>query len=129
MKKFTFLSAIFIFSLLSVNNSVPVTLSQPSVNVSFQKAFLLDDVTSRYVYLVDNNGYKYGADFYVKNNSKKKLRVFYSFSGGSNVFVSYNGGYADLNPGAEEFAARVTAADPTKAWDSGTFNYEWQEID
>ena len=104
------------------NSIIRDNLSITNFNVSS------DDVTSRFTYIYDNDNNKIGADFYVKNNSQTKLRVWYSFSGGVNVFVSYNGGYADLNPGQEEWAATVTVAEPTKAWNSGTFDYNWEPI-
>lgn len=129
MKKIIFLSVAFIcFTLITMSNSNSVSVPSKIDNESYQNVNVVGDVTSRFTYLIDEKGYKYGADFYVKNNSKKKLRVFYSFSGEKNVFISYNGGYADLNPGAEEWAATVTTADPSKEWNSGTFNFEWDEI-
>lgn len=129
MKNIIFLIAAFIcFTLITNTNSNSDSVPFINENVIHQNDNVVDDVTSRFTYLINDKGYKYGADFYVKNNSKKKLRVFYSFSGEKNVFISYNGGYADLNPGAEEWAATVTAADPSKEWNSGTFNYEWDEI-
>lgn len=123
---FLIVSVCLSFVTFSNTNSVPA--SYITGNISINQVSVIQDVTCRSTYLTDSNGYKYGATYYVKNNSKKKLRVFYGFEDGTNVFVSYNGGYADLFPGNEEWAAVVTAADPTKAWDSGTFNYEWEEI-
>ena len=124
---FLIVSVCLSFVTLSNTNSVPA--SSITGNIIITQVNIFDEVSSRYTYLTDDDGYKYGATYYVKNNSNKKLRVFYGLSGSENVFVSYNGGYADLYPGQEEWAATVTAADPTKAWSGGTLTYEWKEIE
>lgn len=130
MKKVMFflvVSICFSFVFFNNTNSEATSLIQNKIDIT--PINISTDVTSYFNYITDDYGNNIGANFYVINNSDTKLRVWYGFSGGENVFVSYNGGYADLAPGQEEWAATVTAADPSKAWDSGTFEYQWEPIE
>lgn len=126
MKTVKIISFISLFLILTAFNNTGNIQTQNYAGCS--RALLVDDVTYDFNYLTDGNGWNYGAEFHLSNNTSSRLRVKWYFSGSQNAYVQSDGGITDIDPYNTVWIATVTANIPNKAWNSGILHYSWEPI-
>jgi hypothetical protein len=105
---------------------IPVTAKAGIFGIS-QK--LVDEpVASSSNFLTNSEGYNYGGEFYLYNNTDDTYRVHYRLEGGYNVFVQSEGGIVDVAPHTRIWIITVTAAS-TEGWSSGDLRYTYERLD
>jgi hypothetical protein len=115
------MKAPFIKKLLSIALVLVISIAAPAQN----SQAVTDDITYTSNYLTDRDGYNYGGEFYLYNNSDHTIRVKYYLEGSSNVDIKSDGGITDVPPGEKVWIITVIQAGPD-AWSSGTLHYSWE---
>lgn len=119
--------AIVFIGLISFNQIIYGTSSSIHNSKSVSKLSSQQAITCSTTKLKNADGYWYGSEYYLSNNSNQKLRVFWRFENSNNVNVQSDGGITDIAAKKQNvWIARVTADDVTKAWSAGTINFEWK---
>ncbi|MFI5144152.1 MAG: hypothetical protein ACHQJ4_01025 [Ignavibacteria bacterium] len=90
--------------------------------------FLPDEITVTYKTFTDFHGWTAGAEYYLTNNTDRKQRVKWSFSGIENATIDPDSGTTDVDPHATVMISTFKAVDILKPWDAGKIHIEWAEI-
>jgi hypothetical protein len=130
MKKTYIIGFVSVFIvLIAFNQIIFGTASSIQNSRSVGKLSSQQAITCSTTKLKNADGYWYGSEYYLSNNSNQKLRVFWRFEDGKNANVQSDGGITDIAAKKQNvWIARVTADDVTKAWSAGTINFEWKPI-
>jgi len=117
MKKF------ILISFLSLALAGAISIPAYSKNL-----FPDDEITVTYKIYKDSHEWTAGAEYYLTNNTDKKQRVKWSFSGIENATIDPESGTTDIEPRATVLIATFKAVDILQPWDAGKIHLEWGEI-
>jgi hypothetical protein len=121
---FSFIPVVFLYSQLNINSERLLVLNTESA----YRLITIDDITYTFKDSYDKTGKKYASEYFLQNNSGKFLRVRWSFSGGINANVQSIGSTVDIPAFTKVWIATVSPKDPSKSWDSGILQFEWEPV-
>jgi hypothetical protein len=90
--------------------------------------FREDEITVTYKTFTDSRGWTAGAEYYLTNNTDRKQRVKWSFTGIENATIDPESGTTDIEPQATVLVSTFRAVDILKPWEAGKIHLEWTEI-
>ena len=90
--------------------------------------FREDEITVTYKTFTDSHGWTAGAEYSLTNNTERKQRVKWSFTGIDNATIDPESGTTDIEPHATVLISTFKAVDILKPWDAGKIHLEWAEI-
>lgn len=87
-----------------------------------------DEITVTYKTFTDSHGWTAGAEYYLTNNTDRKQRVKWNFTGIENATIDPESGTTDIEPHATVLMTIFKAVDILQPWDAGRIHLEWGEI-